>query len=102
MQGRAAAAAGNVRSVHTGAPKLKTAAAATTRKHTTQRAHLDSEGHALNVKSLRCFISLLHLFLMSLSVFFSRIEPGTLHGTFGSVTADAEARLILNARAISF
>ena len=32
MQGRAAAAAGNVRSVHTGASKLKTAAAATTRK----------------------------------------------------------------------
>jgi hypothetical protein len=71
-------------------------------KYTTQRAHLDSEGHALKVKSLRCFISLLHLFLMSLSVFFSRIEPGTLHGIFGSVTADAEARLILNARAILF
>ena len=32
MQGRAAAAAGNVRSVHTGATKFKTAAAATTRK----------------------------------------------------------------------
>ena len=39
---------------------------------------------------------------MSLSVFFSRIEPGTLHGIFGSVTADAEVRLILNARAILF
>ena len=32
MQGRAAAAAGNVRIAHIGAPKLKTAAAATTRK----------------------------------------------------------------------
>jgi hypothetical protein len=30
LQGRAAAAAGNVRSVHTGAPKLKTSAAVTT------------------------------------------------------------------------
>ena len=35
-------------------------------------------------------------------MFFSWIEPGTLHGIFGSVTADAEARLILNAREISF
>jgi hypothetical protein len=96
MQGRAAAAAGNVRSVHTDAPK------STTRKTNNSESTPRLGRPRAEGKIFALLYILVAFIFMSFSVFFSRIELGTLHGIFGSVTADAEARLFLNAREILF
>jgi hypothetical protein len=73
---------------------LKTAAAVNTRTPKNSEAPRLGRPRAEG-KTFALLYILVAFIFMSLSVFISRIKPGTLYDIFGLVTAYAEARLFL-------